>query len=454
LASGLQQNPIMKRLIVIGADAAGMSAASRARRLDPELGITAFERGRYTSYAACGLPYLIGGVIPEAADLVARRPEDFARQDIDVRIRHEVLSIDPAARRVVVRDLESGQSQDEPYDELLIATGARPIVPDLPGLDLPGVHVLKRIEDAIAIAEAVPSAKRALIVGGGYIGLEVAEALVARKVSTVIVEGLDRLLPTVDRPLSELALEEVRAAGVEVHLSTKVEGIAESSGALTVSTSAGPIEADLVVVSVGVRPNAELAEAAGVALGVRGAIITDERMHTNVDGIWAAGDCCQATHRVTGEPVWIPLGDTANRMGRVAGTNLGGGSDRFTGVTGTSVTKVFERGFARTGLSRDEAAAAGLEVQTVHVDAKDRAHFMPGARPIRVLLNFEPQSGRLLGGQIAGYGDAIKRIDGLAVAVTAGWTLDDLRHADLGYAPPYSPVWDPVLVAANVASGR
>ncbi len=431
-----------------------MSAASRARRLDRDLEIVAFERGAYASYAACGLPYFVADEVHSAEALIARRPEEFAKQHIDVHLRHEVLDIDPVARRVQVEDLDSGARRHEPYDELLIATGARPVVPPLPGTDLPGVHVIKRIEDAEGVVARVASGGRAVVVGGGYIGLEMVEAFVARGMHAAVIEAEERLLPFLDAPLSELVRDELENAGAEVRLETRVEGIETSRDGLRVSTSAGELPADVVIIAVGIRPNAELAAAAGLELGAGGAIVTDDRMATAQAGIWAAGDCCQCIHRVTGQPVWIPLGDTANRMGRVAGTNLGGGDDRFPGVVGTAITRAFRRGFARTGLSIREAQAAGLEVQSVHVDAADRAGYFPSRRDARVLLVWEKASGRLVGGQIAGYADAAKRIDTLAVAITAGWTVDDLRHADLAYAPPYSPTWDPVLIAANVASGK
>ena len=445
-----------ERLVVIGGDAAGMSAASQARRLRgvDDLEIVAFERGPRTSYAACGIPYRIAGLVDEVDDLIARTPEEFRdNQQIDVRTRHEVVAIDLAARTVEVLDVDGDRTFTEGFDQLLVATGARPIRPPLPGIDLPMVHAVHVVDDGEALlarARAATSGSdglRAVVVGGGFIGLEVAEAFVAQGVSTVMVEAADQVMGTLDADMGVLVAHAVRARGVDLRLGCAVEGFEPGR----VLTTDGPIDADLVVLGIGLQPNAELA-AAGLELGVRGAIVVDDHQRTAVDGVYAAGDCVASRHLVSGGHVYVALGTVANRQGRVAGLNIGGVDAAFPGVLGSAVTRFEPAEIGQTGLSEAGAIAAGFDAVAARIESSTRAHYYPGSEAITVKLVAERVTGRLLGGQIVGGVGSAKRIDVIATAVTAGMSAGDLAATDLSYAPPFSPVWDPVLIAARHAA--
>ncbi|MCG5453206.1 MULTISPECIES: FAD-dependent oxidoreductase [Micromonospora] len=448
-----------QRLIVIGGDAAGMSAASQARRRRDrgDLEIVVFERGNFTSYSACGIPYWISGLVPGPEALIARTPETF-RTDyaMDVRMRHEVTAIDLERREVVARDLKGGGEVRERFDDLMYATGAVPVKPSWAITDAGGVFGMQTLDDGAALRDwldADPQPRRAVVVGGGYIGVEIAEALIQRGLSVTLVEAGEQPMSTVDSDMGELVAEAMRGLGITIRGSLPVTGLEERDGRVSaVVTAEGPIPTDVVVMGLGVRPNAALAEAAGLPLGPTGAIRVDRRMRVpGHPGVWAAGDCVETLHRVSGLPVHVPLGTHANKQGRVAGINIGGGYATFTGVIGTAVTKVCDLEVGRTGLRERDATAAGFEFVSVIAESTNRAGYYPGARPMTVKLIAERPSGRLLGAQIVGWSEAAKRIDSLAVALWNGMTVDDMTQLDLGYAPPYAPVWDPVLIAARKA---
>lgn len=446
-----------RRLIVIGGDAAGMTAASQARRMcsRDELEILAFERGPRTSYAACGLPYLLEGLVREPEDLVARTPSQFIERGIDVRVNHEVTSIDTVAHEVTVRDLAAGSEHREPWDELVIATGASGIVPPLSGIESEGVFQLRTLDDAAGIERRIAEgASRAVVVGAGYIGLEVAEALNARGLAVTMLEMADApMAATLDPDMAELVAEAVKTAGVDLRLGAAVTGFEHSGGSLTaVTTDDASFPADLAVLGLGVRPNSALAAGAGIEVGPSGGIVTDERMRTSTPGVWAAGDCVESTHRITGEPVVIALGTHANKQGRVIGTNLGGGDETFPGVIGTAITKFGDLEIGRTGLGAGEAMAAGIEVSVSVANSRTRAGYYPDGSTVTVKTIVRRSDGVLLGAQVIGGPGAGKRIDALATAVWAGMTVDELAMVDLSYAPPFSPVWDPVVFAAGVAA--
>ena len=442
------------KIVVIGGVAAGMSAASKAKRTCPELDVTVFEKSHYISYGACGLPYAIGGVVKSLDDLIARTPEDMAEQGINVKVRHEVTEVDPDAKTVTVKNLGNDETFSQPYDKLVLATGAVPIKPPLPGIDLGGVHVLRIVEDAAAIQKTIQGgAKEAVIIGGSYIGLELAEALVQAGLRVRVLEQRDVLLGNFGPMPSKVALEEVQKNGVSVHLGAKVTALEGETQVREVVTEAGRFPADLVVVAVGARPNNALARALGLKLGPADAVLTDEQLRTNRPDIYAAGDLTAVHHVVTGQPTWLPLGDVANKQGRVLGQLLGGQPGRFRGVAGTAITKVFERAFATTGLTLEAAQKAGFDACSEDISSSDHAGYYPDKRPLGVTLVWERGSERLLGGQIVGYGDAVKRIDVLAALLFQQGTLQDLSDLDLAYAPPFSSAWDPLLVAANVALG-
>lgn len=443
------------RMVVVGGDAAGMSAASQVRRRRPsqELAIVAFERGRHTSYSACGLPYYAGDVVKDWRDLVARTPEEFASQDIEVRIRHEVEAVDLEAGRVRVRDLEAGRTLEEAWDVLVVATGSEPLRPPIPGIDLPGVYGLSVLQDGIELRRAVDAGPdRAVIVGGGYIGLEAAEALVNRGIPTALVEAAPQVMNRIDPDMGELVSKAVRDIGVELYLEEKVEAIEGDDRVQAVRTAARTLEADLVVLGLGTRPAVGLAEASGIQLGPSGAIAVNPRMRTPHEGVWAAGDCAESRHLVTGKPVSHHLGTIANKQGRVCGINIGGGYATFPGVLGTAVSKVCDVEVARTGLSEAELGELGLEWERAAVDSTTRAGYFPGAAPIRTKVLAERRSGRLLGAQIVGKEGAAKRIDVFATAIWNGMAVDEMVNLDLSYAPPFSPVWDPVLIAVRKVS--
>jgi NADPH-dependent 2,4-dienoyl-CoA reductase/sulfur reductase-like enzyme len=442
---------------VVGGDAAGMSAASQARRGRgaEELEIVAFERGGHTSYSACGLPYYAGDVVKDWRDLVARTPAQFAERDIDARTGHLVEAIDLEARRVRVRELASGRTRDEPWDALVVATGSEPLRPPIPGIQLPGVHGLSILQDGIDLRRAVDAGPAsAVVVGGGYIGLEAAEALVNRGVPTAMVEAGPQVMGRIDPDMGELVSQAVRDIGVALHTQEPVEAIEGDGRVQAVRTSARTLPADLVVLGLGTRPAVGLAVAAGIGLGPSGAIAVNPRMRTPHDGVWAAGDCAEARHLVSGLPVNYHLGTIANKQGRVCGINLGGGYATFPGVLGTAVTRVCDVEVARTGLSAAEIGPLGLEWDSVTVDSTTRAGYFPGGAPIRVKVLAERRSGRLLGAQLVGREGAAKRIDTFATAIWNGMTVDGMVNLDLSYAPPFGPVWDPLLVAARRLSER
>jgi NADPH-dependent 2,4-dienoyl-CoA reductase/sulfur reductase-like enzyme len=442
-----------ERLVVIGGDAGGMTAATNARRMRSDLEIVAFERGSRTSYSACGIPYLVSGDVADVDALVARTPRELRDTNrIDVRIGHEVKGIDLDRRQVEVHDRGHDRVFRIGFDHLLIGTGARPSLPDLPGADgeqVRGVQTLEDGADLLAFAEK-SHCQRVVVVGGGYIGLELAEAFVMWGADVTLVDSNAHVMRTLDPDMA--ALVEAALDRHSVTVRTGVQVTAFEPG--TVHTDAGPIAADLVVLGLGVRPNSELAEAAGITLGARGSVKVDRRQQTDVEGVWAAGDCAESFHLVSQRPVHVALGTVANRQGRVAGINIGGGYATFPGVVGTAITKICATEVARTGLTETEAARDGFRAVTATIESTTRAGYFPGSAPLTVKLVVEVGTGRLLGGQIVGGDGAGKRIDTLAVAITARMTAEDLLVADLSYAPPFSPVWDPLATAARVAASR
>jgi len=428
------------------------AAQARRRRSESELDIVCFERGEFTSYSACGIPYLVGDVVHDPQALVARSPEEHRRAGIDVRTRHEVVAVDVDARTVRVRSLAGGTETTEDFDQLVLATGATPVRPSLPGIDADGVFGVQTLAEGIALRAAVdaPRGSHAVVVGGGYIGLELAEALVLRGMTVALVEARSQPMPTLDPDVGALVADALRDVGVELHLEEPIEGFETEAGMVRgVRTANQVLPADLVVLGLGVRPASELAAAAGLAVGATGGIVVDDHQRASADGVFAAGDCVETFHRVSRRPVTIALGTHANKQGRVVGINVTGGDTTFPGVVGTAVSKICKYEVARTGLTEREAADAGFTVVAATVDAQTRAAYYPGTRPIRVKLVAERGTGRVLGGQIVSEEGAAKRIDVVALAVWNEMPVDDLLNADLGYAPPLSPLWDPVLVAAR-----
>ncbi|MFF3462268.1 FAD-dependent oxidoreductase [Streptomyces sp. NPDC001984] len=450
-----------ERLVVIGGDAAGMSAASQARRMrgPDELEIVAFERGHFSSFSACGIPYWVGGDVPERDQLIARFPEEHRARDIDLRMRTEVTEIDVDRQRVRARDVDSGAESWTPYDKLVIATGARPIRPDMPGADAPGLHGVQTLDDGQALLDSLARTRgrRAVVVGAGYIGVEMAEALIKRGYEVTVVNRGKEPMSTLDPDMGRLVHRAMSGMGINmVDDATVTKVLTGPDGQVrAVVTEDVEYPADVVVLGIGVRPETSLARAAGLPLGAHGGLLTDLAMRVRGhENIWAGGDCVEVLDLVSGQERHIALGTHANKHGQVIGMNVGGGYATFPGVVGTAVSKVCDLEIARTGLREKDARRVGLQYETVTIESTTRAGYYPGASLMTVKMLAERRTGRLLGVQIVGREGAAKRVDIAAVALTARMTVEEMTTLDLGYAPPFSPVWDPVLVAARKAATK
>ncbi|MER6273642.1 FAD-dependent oxidoreductase [Streptomyces sp900105755] len=457
----MSMNGGRERLVVIGGDAAGMSAASQARRLrgPDELEIVAFERGHFTSYSACGIPYWVGGDVGERDELIARSPEEHRARAIDLRMRTEVTEIDVAGKRVRARDVDSGAESWTPYDKLVIGTGARPIRPDMPGADAPGVHGVQTLDDGQALLDTLARTRgrRAVVVGAGYIGVEMAEALINRGYEVTVVNRGSEPMSTLDPDMGRLVHEAMEGLGITMVNDTEVTKVltGQDGRVRAVATEHAEYPADVVILGIGVRPETGLAQAAGLPVGQHGGLLTDLAMRVRGhEDIWAGGDCVEVLNLVSGQEQYIPLGTHANKHGQVIGTNVGGGYATFPGVVGTAVSKVCDLEIARTGLREKDALRVGLQFEAVTIESTSRAGYYPGANPMTVKMLAERRTGRLLGVQIVGREGAGKRVDIAAVALTANMTVEQMTALDLGYAPPFSPVWDPVLVAARKATAK
>ncbi|MEU7332042.1 FAD-dependent oxidoreductase [Streptomyces parvus] len=449
-----------ERLVVIGGDAAGMSAASQARRLmgRDALEIVAFERGHFTSYSACGIPYWVGGDVEERDDLIARTPGEHRERDIDLRMRTEVTELDVAGQRVKALDRESGKAYWTGFDKLVIATGARPVRPALPGMDAAGVHGVQTLDDGQALLDSLDALRsgegprRAVVVGAGYIGVEMAEAMLKRGFEVTVLNRGEQPMATLDADMGRLVHDAMDGLGITtVNGAAVTKILTDRDGRVTeVVTEAGTYPADVVVLGIGVEPETALAREAGLPVGPHGGLLTDLAMRVaGHDNIWAGGDCVEVLDLVAGRTRHIALGTHANKHGQVIGSNVGGGYGTFPGVVGTAVSKVCDLEIARTGLREKDARAVGLRYVTATIESTQRAGYYPGAKPMTVKMIAELRTGRLLGVQIVGRDGAAKRVDVAAVALTAGMTVEQMTALDLGYAPPFSPVWDPVLVAAR-----
>ena len=453
------------RIVVIGGVACGPKAAARARRIDPTADITIIERGELLSYAGCGMPYYIQGEIQTADELMntpAGVPRDaaFFKNVKDIKVLGRTLAerIDRKRRMVEVVALETGEKSEIPYDKLVLATGADAVMPPFVGADLKGVFRLNHPHDAEGIKAAVlDGCKRAVIVGAGLIGMEVAEALAKHELSVTMVEMLDSVVPTFLDPEIAAHLEKhLKAKGLNMMTGTKVMDIeGDDQGRVTnVITDKGSVEADLVLVAIGVRPNSKLAKDAGLEIGVTGAIQVNARMQTSDPDIYAGGDCVESFNRLSGKQCYVPLGSTANKHGRIIGDNVAGGDSTFPGVLGTVIFKAFDFSVGRVGLSEKECIQQGIPCITALTPGPDRAHYYPTAKPIVLKMISHAETGKLLGIQAVGLGDVAKRIDVVATALSYGAATSDISDLDLGYAPPYSSAVDPLAHAANVIDNK
>ena len=437
------------KVIIIGGVAGGASAAARLRRLDEQAEIVLLERGPHISFANCGLPYYVGGVITDRAALTLQTPESFRRRfGIDVRVNSEAVAIDTAAKTVTVQGPDG--SYTEAYDSLILSPGAAPVVPPLPGLDDPRVFTLRTIPDAVRIREYIDAnrPKRAVVVGGGYIGVEMAENLVHAGVKTAIVELSDHLIAPLDYDMACEVHQYARSQGLDLILKNGVQAVEHApDGSLRVRLNSGALGADLVILSVGVRPDTALAKAAGLELTAKGCIVVDSHMRTSTPGVYAVGDAVQVTDLVTGQPGFVPLAGPANKQGRIAADNICGIASEYKGTQGSSVLKVFGMTVAMTGVNERAAKAAGLDHDKMYIFNNSHAAYYPGASGISMKVLYEKATGRILGAQLVGFEGVDKRCDVLAAAIRAGMTAADLTELELCYAPPYGSAKDPVNYA-------
>jgi NADPH-dependent 2,4-dienoyl-CoA reductase/sulfur reductase-like enzyme/rhodanese-related sulfurtransferase len=450
------------RIVVIGANAAGAKAAAKAKRMNPNADVTLVDRGNFISYGACGIPYFVSDTVADVKELMSTpvgvvRDAPFFKKvkGVDVITGTEATRIDRQARTVHLLEKATGRSYSINYDRLILATGSTPHLLSLKDCDLENILTVKSIEDAELLKERAVAGKSACIVGGGLIGLETAEALQLRGMNVTVIEMRDQLLPGLfDAEMAFLVEKHVRQKKVEVRTSCRVIGFAGSGKVQKVVTDKGELPADLVVLAPGVTPNVQLAKDAGLEIGPTGAIAVDARLRTNDPYIYACGDCCESTHLVTGKKVYVPLGSTANKQGRVAGINAAGGEATFAGILGTGIVRVFSVNAGKTGLTEAEARSEGYEVETVLSPAPDKAHFFPGAKPIALKLVADRATGKILGLQAVGEGAVDKRIDAAAAAITFNATAEQLAHLDLAYAPPYSAAMDNLIVAADILKNK
>ncbi len=443
------------KIVIIGGVAAGAKAAAKCRRLLPDAEINLYTDDTHVSYSACGIPYYVEGNFEDYQMLLVRSPEEFAQQNIYVHLEHKVSKILPACKKVLVENLKDKSAFLVDYDKLIIATGARPFVPPIKNIALNNVFTVRRIEDAIAIREKVKISKNAVIVGGGYIGVEMLEAFVRQGLHVTLLERDEHIMSIFDKDMAQIIKDQLMALpdrNFEILTGeTVTEFIGDNNGVNGVKTSSGrEFEVDMVLICAGVVPNVQIAIDAGIALGSTGAIKVTPRMETNITDIYACGDCVQEFNTISKAPMWMPLGSNANKEGRCAAMNACGFPEEFAGILGSSVTRCFRLTMSLTGLTEKQAAEAGFEPVSVIVNKYDKVGYMPDASNITLKLIADKKTGLLLGGQGIGAGDTDKRINTLATALLAKLTVEEFFNNDLTYAPPFSPTIDPLLNAAQI----
>ncbi|MFW6378358.1 MAG: FAD-dependent oxidoreductase [Bacillota bacterium] len=446
------------KLIVIGGVASGTSAAARATRVNPDVEVTLYEKDDDISYAGCGLPYYISGVVEERSSVIINTPEKFSdKYGINLKTSHEVTKIDPENKEVHYKDLVSGETGTDSYDSLIIATGATPIMPPIPGIELENILPLRTVNHADRHRRLATNSgiNKVTIVGAGLIGMEMSEAYIELGLDVTVVEKQKHILPLINSELSEKVENHCRDKGVEFYLEQGViEFKGEGKAEKVILDSGEEVETDMVLMAIGVRPVTGLAAEAGIELGVKDSIKVNGRMETNLEDIWACGDCVQSVNLVSGHPAWVPLGSTANKQGRVAGENAVGGNNFHRGILGTGITKVFDYCVATTGIKEDEAEAAGYDPVSVTIKAPNHSGYYPGFEYFSLQGIFDKKSGRILGAEGVGRSGVDKRMDVLSTAIYAEQTADDLFQIDLGYAPPYSVPKDPVAILGMVAQKK
>ena len=447
------------KIVILGGVAAGAKAAAKARRMLPDAEINLYTDDTHISYSSCGLPYFIEGNFEDYRLLLVVSPEDFEKKNVHIHLKNRAMKIIPEAKQVLIHDLTIQRAELVDYDKLIIAIGARPIVPKIKNVNLPNVFTLRKIEDGIAIKEKAINSKKAVIVGGGYIGIELLEALVKQNLEVTLIEYAPYIMPTFDEDMSKLIQEQLETINNKRFNILTSEIVTEFSGDMdgvkAVKTGTGKeFETDFVVLCAGATPNVEIAKDAGIELGVTGAIKVNDRMETNIKDIYACGDCVEEHLVVSNTKIWLPLGSNANKEGRTAAINACGGHDRFFGVLGSLVTRCLNLTMSMTGLTEKKANLLGYKPVSVTVTKNDKVGYMPNVNNITLKLIADYNTGKLLGAQAVGSGDADKRINALAAALLAGMTVEDFYKNDLTYAPPFSPTIDPLLNAAQILMGK
>ncbi len=447
------------KIVILGGVAAGAKAAAKARRMLPDAEINLYTDDTHISYSSCGLPYFIEGNFEDYRLLLVVSPEDFEKKNVHIHLKNRAMKIIPEAKQVLIHDLTIQRAELVDYDKLIIAIGARPIVPKIKNVNLPNVFTLRKIEDGIAIKEKAINSKKAVIVGGGYIGIELLEALVKQNLEVTLIEYAPYIMTTFDEDMSKLIQEQLETINkgrfniITSEIVTEFSG--DMDGVKAVKTGTGKeFETDFVVLCAGATPNVEIAKDAGIELGVTGAIKVNDRMETNIKDIYACGDCVEEHLVVSNTKIWLPLGSNANKEGRTAAINACGGHDRFFGVLGSLVTRCLNLTMSMTGLTEKKANLLGYKPVSVTVTKNDKVGYMPNVNNITLKLIADYNTGKLLGAQAVGSGDADKRINALAAALLAGMTVEDFYKNDLTYAPPFSPTIDPLLNAAQILMGK
>lgn len=441
------------KVIVIGGVAAGMSAASKIKRQDKDSEVVVYEKGNFVSYGACGLPYYVSGINDDYTKMIARTKEEFEANDISIKLRHEICKVIPEKKQVLVKDIDNNRLFIDTYDKLMISTGTSPVVPNLKGKDLDGVYVLKTLDDGLILKKALeqPHVKDVVVVGAGYIGVEVAETLIHNNKNVRIIELGDRILTPFDKEITDIAVDAMIKEGIELNLGEAVEEIIGDKRVEAVKTNKSIYKADLVVLAIGVRPATKFLEGSGINLAQNGAVIIDREMRTNVQDVYSAGDCALVYNKIKEENAFIPLGTTANKCGRIAGDNMLGKHQKYVGTLGSAAIKILNYELGRTGMSEVEAKDLAIDYKTVVVKANDHPAYYPNPTPIWIKLIYEERTLRLLGAQVIGEKGAVLRTDMFAIAIHNNMTTKDLGMVDLCYAPPFAGVWDAVHIACNAA---
>lgn len=441
------------KVIVIGGVAAGMSAASKIKRINKDTEVTVYEKGRFLSYGACGLPYYVGGFNNDYTKMIARTEEQFANMGITTHTNHEVIKVIPSEKRVLVRNHNNGEVFIDAYDRLMIGTGAAAVSPPIKGVDKKGVYQLKTLDDGLLLKEVAknPDINKVIIVGGGYIGIEVVDAFLNLGKRVTCIEFEDKILTAFDSEISQHAEDEIIRQGVELKTGERVIEIKGDTNVCSVVTDKAEYQADLVILSIGIRPCTEFLKDTGIHMAKNGALIIDREMRTSIPDIWAAGDCALVYSRAVEENIFLPLGTVANKCGRIAGDNIMGAHNKFIGALSSAALKVCDIELGRTGLGEVDAKRLGKNYKTVVVTAYDHPGYYPGQTPITIKLIYEANTKKILGAQTVGVKGAVMRVNMFAIAIHNNMTTEDLGMMDLVYAPPFSGVWDAVHIACNAA---